>query len=57
VLNSTSNKEAKEQSDLTINIPQNQSVSLRISATFSLNKDAERHIREKRFRIRLNPCF
>jgi len=47
VLNSTSDKEAKEQSDLTYLRTNPEMVSLRIPATFFLNKDDERYIREE----------
>jgi len=47
VLYSTSDKEAKEQSDLTYLRTNPEIVSLRIPATFFLNKDDERYIREE----------
>jgi len=45
VLNSTSDKEAKEQSDLTYLRTNLEMVSLRFPVTFFLNKDDERHER------------
>jgi hypothetical protein len=47
VLNSTSDKEAKEQSDLTYLRINLKVISLRISAIFFLNKVIKRHIREE----------